>query len=68
MADDDDRYDYGHVRAGIAIILAVVVAALVLIDAASPTFAVDSIQLGLLLGTLALLLGVEGARSIINRP
>jgi hypothetical protein len=42
------------------------VIALSLIDAASPTYNVDSIVLGLLLGTSLLLLGVEAGRKLLR--
>jgi hypothetical protein len=42
------------------------VAVLFLIDAASPDFSIDSIQLGLLLGTALLLLGVEAGRKLLG--
>jgi hypothetical protein len=42
------------------------VMALALIDAVSPTFSVDSIQMGLLLGTALLLLGVEAGRKLLG--
>lgn len=41
-------------------------AALMLIDALSDTFAVDSIQLGLIFGTALLLLGVEAGRKLLG--
>lgn len=39
-------------------------AVLTVVDAFSPTYSVDSIQLGLILGTASVLLGVE---AIVNR-
>lgn len=49
---------------GLALLGLVIV--LALIDAISPAFNVDSIQLGLLLGTSLLLLGVEAGRKLLG--
>lgn len=63
---DDDRPYFGRARsvAGLAIIGLVIVLAIV--DAISDTFSVDSIQLGLLLGTALLFLGVEAGRKLLS--
>lgn len=47
-------------------LLYALVAVLALIDAASPDYALDSIQLGLLLGTGGVLLGVEPLRRLLR--
>ncbi len=59
-------YNYGRARVagGLALIFLVVV--LTLIDALNPTYSVDSIQLGLLLGTGLVLLGVEAGRRLLG--
>jgi hypothetical protein len=49
------------------LVLVLLVAILAIIDAASDNFAIDSVQLGLLLGTALLLLGVEAGRKLIGR-
>ena len=57
-------YRQARIRGGLALIgLAIV---LMLIDAATPDFTVDSIQLGLVLGTALALLGVEAGRKLLN--
>lgn len=67
MADElgsGSSYRQARINGGLALIgLAI---ALMLIDAWSPTFAVDSIQLGLILGTALALLGVEAGRKLLN--
>ena len=64
--DDRDRYDYGRARvaAGLALIGLVIV--LTVFDAASTSYQLDSIQLGLLLGTGLVLLGVEAGRRLTS--
>lgn len=58
---------YRQARTIGGLFLLVLVAVLYIGDLVSPDFAVDSIQLGLLLGTSGLLLGVEGARKLLDR-
>ena len=48
------------------LLLLVLVSVLAIIDALSDTFAVDSIQFGLLLGSALLLLGVEAGRKLLG--
>ena len=64
---DDDRPYFGRARtaAGLALIGFVIV--LGLIDALSAEFSFDSIELGLLLGTALLFLGVEAGRKLLGR-
>lgn len=50
---------YGRARIALAIILGVAAGVLLLIDSLRADYAVDSVQLGLLLGTASVLLGVE---------
>jgi hypothetical protein len=59
-------YDYGRARVAAGLALIVLVIALTLIDAASTDYSVDSIQLGLLLGTGLVLLGVEAGRKLLG--
>ena len=59
---------YGRARIAAAGVLIVVISVLAVIDAISDTFSLDSVQLGLFLGTAALLLGVEGVRRIMGPP
>lgn len=63
---DDARPYYGQARivGGLLLIGAAII--LMLIDAASVEYAVDSIQLGLLLGTGLVLLGVEAGRKLLG--
>lgn len=65
-ANDDDRPYFGRARtaAGLALIGLVIV--LGFLDAMSPVFQFDSIQLGLLLGTALLFLGVEAGRKLLG--
>lgn len=49
---------------GLALLGLVIV--LMVIDAVRPDFTIDSIQLGLLLGTALLLLGVEAGRKLLG--
>lgn len=49
---------------GLALLALVFV--LMLIDSVSPDFQADSIQLGLILGTALLLLGVEAGRKLLG--
>lgn len=63
---EDARPYYGRARiaGGLALIGLVIV--LTLLDALSRDYAVDSIQLGLLLGTGLVLLGVEAGRRLLG--
>ena len=58
--------DFSRPRAAGGIALLALVGMLYLADFASPDFSVDSIQLGLLLGTALLLLGVEAGRKLLR--
>jgi hypothetical protein len=55
----DGRPYYGRARIAGALLLYAVAGIVVLIDAFRADYAADSIQLGLLLGTASVLLGVE---------
>jgi hypothetical protein len=57
---------YGRARIAAGLMLIGLVIALALIDALSPHYSVDSIQLGLLLGTGLVLLGVEAGRKLLG--
>jgi hypothetical protein len=64
--DHDRPYNFGRARSvgGLAII--VLVGVLAVIDAASESYSIDTIQLGLLLGTGLLLLGIEAGRKLLG--
>jgi len=67
VADDprgDAPYRKPRIAAGLGLL--VLVGVLEVADILSPNFAVDSIQLGLLLGTSLLFLGVEGAKWLLR--
>ena len=64
MTDPDDQFRRARVAAGVIMVLLVVL--LMMYDAASADFSVDTIQLGLLLGTALAMLGVEGFRAFIR--
>lgn len=62
----DERPYYGRARIAGGLMLIGLVIVLALIDAVSDTYSVDSIQLGLLLGTGLVLLGVEAGRKLLG--
>lgn len=64
MPSDSPAYVKARVIAGLALIGLVVV--LFLVGAANTAYKVDSIQLGLLLGTAGLFLGVEGLKKLLR--
>lgn len=57
---------YGRARIAGASLLYGVAAVLTVLDAFRPDYAMDSIQLGLLLGTATVLLGVEAIQKVIG--
>lgn len=59
-------YNYGRARVAGGLALIFLVVLLTLIDAARADYMVDSIQLGLLLGTGLVLLGVEAGRKLLG--
>lgn len=61
---DEAAYRKPRIAAGLGLLGLVVL--LYAADVLSPTFNVDSIQLGLLLGTSLLFLGVEGAKWLLR--
>lgn len=61
---DDPFYGRARIYAGLGLIALVCV--LYIADVASATFSLDSIQLGLLLGTALLFLGVEAGRKLLR--
>jgi hypothetical protein len=63
---DDVRPYYGRARIAAGLMLIGLVIVLALIDALSFDYSVDSIQLGLLLGTGLVLLGVEAGRKLLG--
>lgn len=63
---NDGPTPFSQARTIGGLVLLGVVAALFLLDFISVEFSVDSIQLGLLLGTALLLLGVEAGRKLLG--
>lgn len=63
---DRDRPYYGRARIYAAGALIAVVSLLALFDAVSDAYTLEPVELGLFLGTAALLLGVEGVRRIMG--
>lgn len=63
-APENPFYGTARIAAGLGIIVLVVV--LFVADALLPEFDLDSIQLGLLLGTALLFLGVEAGRKLLR--
>jgi hypothetical protein len=63
---DRGAYDYGRARVAGGLILIGLAAVLMVIDALSVDYSVDSIQLGLILGTGSVLLGVEAIRKYVS--
>lgn len=68
MAPDDDGEAPHFIRPRIIVglLLFGLVAVLALIDAASPDYTLDSIQLALMLGTGGVILGVEPLRRLLR--
>lgn len=64
--DGQDRPYFGRARTAAGLLLVVLVSVLGLLDAWSVEFQFDSIQLGLLLGTALLFLGVEAGRRLLR--
>ncbi len=64
--DEDARPYFGRARTAAGLALIGLVIALGFLDAISPEFQFDSIQLGLLLGTALLFLGVEAGRKLLG--
>lgn len=59
-------YNYGRARVIAGLLLIGLVAVLAVFDAASVAYNLDSIQLGLMLGTGLVLLGVEAGRKLLG--
>lgn len=64
--DDGSPYSFGRARAVGGLALIGLIAVLAVIDAMSDTYSVDTIQMGLLLGTGMLLLGIEAGRRLLG--
>jgi xanthine/uracil permease len=60
----DAPYTNARTAAGLGLLLLVFI--LYIADVLSPTFSVDSIQLGLILGTALLFLGVEAGKRLLR--
>lgn len=63
---DDRRYDYGRARVAGGLLLIALAMLLSLLDAISVDYVLDNIQLGLILGTAGVLLGVEAVRRVVG--
>lgn len=63
---DGSAASYSGARTIGGLALLGLVIGLFLLDFASPDFSIDSIQLGLILGTALLLLGVEAGRKLLR--
>jgi len=57
---------FGRARTASGLLLIALVAILFVLDVMSPDFALDSIQLGLILGTALLFLGVEAGKKLLR--
>ena len=68
MTGSSDRPYFGRARTAAGLLIVVLVSVLGLLDAWSPEFQFDSIQLGLLLGTALLFLGVEAGKRLLGPP
>lgn len=66
MTEGHDGYNFGRARAIAGLVLIGLVVTLSIADALSPSYALDSIQLGLMLGTGLLFLGVEAGKRLIG--
>ena len=64
--DHDPRPYYGPTRVAAALILVGLAAILMVLDALSLDYAVDSAQLGLILGTGSVLLAVEAGNRLLG--
>jgi hypothetical protein len=64
---DDGRPYYGRARIAGGLLLLTVAAVLMIVDALSDKYVVPDIQLGLVLGTGSVLLGVEAIGRYIGR-
>jgi len=64
--DDGEQPYYARARSIAGLGLLLVVGGLYLADILSPSFSVDSVQLGLLLGTSLLFLGVEAGKRLLK--
>ncbi len=63
---DEDAPHFIRPRILVGVLLYVLVAVLALIDALSPDYNLDSIQLALMLGTGGVILGVEPLRKLLK--
>ena len=66
MTEPDDGSHFLRARTVAGLLIYGLIAVLALVDAASPEYQLDSIQLGLMLGTGGVLLGVEPLRRLLK--
>ena len=66
MTGPNDRGQFFRARVAAGLALVGLVVALFILDALSTQFNLDSIQLGLVLGSALLFLGVEAGRSLLR--
>lgn len=66
MPEEDEPQHFLRARTVAGLLIYLLVAVLALIDTVNPDYTLDSIQLGLMLGTGGVLLGVEPLRKLLK--
>lgn len=66
MTQEDDPRHFLRARTAAGLLIYVLIAVLAVFDAVSGEYQLDSIQLGLMLGTGGVLLGVEPLRRLLK--
>ena len=66
MPETDEHPTFLRARTVAGLLIYLLVAVLALIDTVNPDYQLDSIQLGLMLGTGGVLLGVEPLRKLLK--